>query len=123
MSATGTKKGILEVFKFACYVGIPISMMSVFANNPDNLEKVIRNVSTTFISIRIKHVGCGSISCFSFHANDSNMIAISMNCVFVFTCELQRSYVVYPPEGPPLPPPEEIREMIRKSRAASESAK
>ena len=57
MSATGTKKGILEVFKFACYVGIPISMMSVFANNPDNLEKVIRNVSTMFISLHIKHVG------------------------------------------------------------------
>eukprot|EP00250_Pteridium_aquilinum_P008887 c18283_g1_i1 orf=241-483(-) len=77
MSSTGTKKGVLEVFKFACYVCIPISMMALFANNPDNLEKVVRN----------------------------------------------RSYVVYPPEGPPLPPPEEIREMIRKGRAASDSTK
>jgi hypothetical protein len=37
-------KGLMELFKFACYVGIPISMMVVFANNPDNLEKIIRNV-------------------------------------------------------------------------------
>lgn len=38
-------RGLMELFKFACYVGIPISMMVVFANNPDNLEKIIRNVS------------------------------------------------------------------------------
>ncbi|GAQ83426.1 hypothetical protein KFL_001470230 [Klebsormidium nitens] len=36
-------RGLMELFKFACYVGIPISMMVVFANNPDNLEKIIRN--------------------------------------------------------------------------------
>lgn len=77
MSAVGTKKGVLEVFKFSCYVGIPIFMMTLFANNPDNLEKIIRN----------------------------------------------RGYVVYPPEGPPLPPPEEIREMIRKNRSTSDSTK
>ncbi|CAI7908342.1 unnamed protein product [Closterium sp. NIES-53] len=43
MSFKGPRKGFLEVFKFACYVGIPIAMMVTFANNQDNLEAIIRN--------------------------------------------------------------------------------
>lgn len=43
MSARGTPKAFLEVFKFGCYVGIPIVMMLAFANNSENLEKIIRN--------------------------------------------------------------------------------
>lgn len=46
MSALGKKKGLLEVFKFGTYIAIPIVMMYAFANNSDNLEKIIRNVST-----------------------------------------------------------------------------
>ncbi|KAJ7557403.1 hypothetical protein O6H91_05G125400 [Diphasiastrum complanatum] len=72
MSAVGTRKGLLEVFKFGCYVSIPIFMMVVFANNSGNLEKVIKN----------------------------------------------RSYVVYPPEGPRPPSPEEIWEMAKKNKSA-----
>lgn len=65
MSATGTKKGILEVFKFACYVGIPISMMSIFANNPDNLEKIIRNVSILLITLCKKYLEVFVLPCMS----------------------------------------------------------
>jgi len=43
MSGVGRKKGILEVFKFATYVTIPIVMMSMFANNTENLDRIIRN--------------------------------------------------------------------------------
>jgi len=43
MSGVGRKKGILEVFKFATYVTIPIVMMSMFANNTENLYRIIRN--------------------------------------------------------------------------------
>ncbi|GJP42863.1 hypothetical protein CLOM_g8899 [Closterium sp. NIES-68] len=43
MSFKGPRKGFLEAFKFTCYVGIPIAMMIVFANNQDNLEAIIRN--------------------------------------------------------------------------------
>ncbi|KAG6555287.1 hypothetical protein Mapa_003330 [Marchantia paleacea] len=70
MSAVGAKKGVLEVFKFGCYISIPILMMSAFAYDPQNLERIIRN----------------------------------------------RSYVVYPPEGPRPPTGEEMREMIKKNK-------
>ncbi|CAM6128025.1 unnamed protein product [Calypogeia fissa] len=43
MSAVRSRKGALEVFKFGCYVTIPIVMMAVFAYAPKNLEKIIRN--------------------------------------------------------------------------------
>lgn len=73
MSAVGKKKGLLEVFKFGTYIAIPIVMMYAFANNSDNLERIIRN----------------------------------------------RSYVVYPPEGPRPPTGDEIRDMIKKNKAGS----
>jgi len=44
MSAVGKKKGLLEVFKFGTYIAIPIVMMYAFANNSENLERIIRNV-------------------------------------------------------------------------------
>lgn len=47
MSAIGKKKGLLEVFKFGTYIAIPVVMMYAFANNSENLEKIIRNVSTS----------------------------------------------------------------------------
>jgi hypothetical protein len=34
-------------------------------------------------------------------------------------CLCQRSYVVYPPEGPRPPSGDEIRDMIKKNKAAS----
>jgi len=70
MSSVGRKKGLLEVFKFATYVAIPVVMMYAFANNSENLEKIIRN----------------------------------------------RSYVVYPPEGPRPPSGDEIRDLIKKNK-------
>jgi hypothetical protein len=39
----------LEVFKFGTYIAIPIVMMYAFANNSENLEKIIRNVSTSVL--------------------------------------------------------------------------
>lgn len=50
MSAVGAKKGVLEVFKFGCYISIPILMMSAFAYDPQNLERIIRNVSSAIPS-------------------------------------------------------------------------
>eukprot|EP00897_Mesotaenium_endlicherianum_P005700 jgi/Mesen1/5158/ME000256S04344 len=70
MSARTTGKGFLEVFKFGCYITIPIAMMLVFANNSGNLEKIIKN----------------------------------------------RSYVVYPPEGPRPPSGDEIRGLMKHSK-------
>ncbi|XP_043708168.1 uncharacterized protein LOC122657512 [Telopea speciosissima] len=68
MSSLGTSKGILEIAKFAIYVSVPIALMFTFANNTENLKKIMGN----------------------------------------------RSYVVYPPEGPRPPSPEELREMARE---------
>eukprot|EP01018_Ginkgo_biloba_P034529 Gb_22892 [translate_table: standard] len=45
MSSLGTSKGILEVFKFGVYVGVPIFLMYAFANNTKNMQKVMGNCS------------------------------------------------------------------------------
>ncbi|XP_042518263.1 uncharacterized protein LOC122092037 [Macadamia integrifolia] len=68
MSSLGTSKGVLEIAKFAIYVSVPIGLMFTFANNTENLKKIMGN----------------------------------------------RSYVVYPPEAPRPPSPEELREMARE---------
>lgn len=36
--------GSLEVFKFCCYISIPIMMTVFIAGNPRNLEAIIKNV-------------------------------------------------------------------------------
>lgn len=48
--STTVGKRLLEVFKFGCYVAIPISMMAVFANNSGNLEAIVRNVSSLAVT-------------------------------------------------------------------------
>lgn len=53
MSSVGRKKGLLEVYKFATYVAIPVVMMYAFANNSENLEKIIRNVSLSLFALVI----------------------------------------------------------------------
>ncbi|CAA0829548.1 Unknown protein [Striga hermonthica] len=69
MLSLGTSKEILEIAKFAVYVGVPIGLMYLFAaTNNKNLQKVMGN----------------------------------------------RQYVVYPPEAPRPPSPEEMREMARE---------
>ncbi|EPS70627.1 hypothetical protein M569_04134, partial [Genlisea aurea] len=68
MSALGTSKGVLEIAKFALYVGVPIGLMYFFASNTKNLQKVMG----------------------------------------------RNQYVVYPPEAPRPPSPEELREMARE---------
>lgn len=36
-------KGPLEVFKFGCYIAIPIFMTAAFVTNPDRLAAIIKN--------------------------------------------------------------------------------
>ncbi|KAL3134053.1 hypothetical protein ABBQ32_008482 [Trebouxia sp. C0010 RCD-2024] len=36
-------KGYLEVFKFGCYIAIPIFMTAAFVTNPDRLAAIIKN--------------------------------------------------------------------------------
>ena len=36
---------MLEAFKFACYIAIPIGMTFAVARNPANLEAIIKNRS------------------------------------------------------------------------------
>ena len=59
MSSVGRKKGLLEVFKFATYVAIPVVMMYAFANNSENLEKIIRNVSLSLSVSTFEFSGLG----------------------------------------------------------------
>jgi len=43
--AGGRTGGLLEAFKFFCYVSIPIGMTWAVARNPVNLEAIIKNRS------------------------------------------------------------------------------
>ena len=45
MSSLGTSKGILEVFKFGIYVGVPIFLMYAVTNKTDNLQKLTGQVN------------------------------------------------------------------------------
>ncbi|KAK9820066.1 hypothetical protein WJX72_005676 [[Myrmecia] bisecta] len=40
-----SKWGALEVFKFACYISIPIGMTYAVAGNANNLEAIIKSRS------------------------------------------------------------------------------
>lgn len=52
MSSLGTSKGILEIAKFGIYVGVPIFLMSTFANNSKNMQRFMGNVTTLSLSPR-----------------------------------------------------------------------
>jgi hypothetical protein len=43
---------MLQVFKFAIYVSIPIVMTALIAGNPDTLEAIIKNVSKSNVLAR-----------------------------------------------------------------------
>jgi len=60
MSSLGTSKGILEVFKFGIYVGVPIFLMYAVANNTENLQKLMGKVNVCFafcLSVEIQVIG------------------------------------------------------------------
>ena len=86
-----------QVFKFACYLSIPVGMVYLIAGKPDTLEAVIKNARTSF-----------SLHCL-LHVAVSEVVSI-----------LQRSYVVYPPEGPRPPTAEQMAEIMRKREQQQE---
>ena len=95
------------MFKFCCYVSIPVLMTVFIAGNPARLEAIIRNVLLLLIP------------CYT--DQDAIMPCPRPTCVRVFQCQtmvmaLQRAYVVYPPEGPRPPTAEELMERIAKSK-------
>ena len=54
--------GSLEVFKFCCYLSIPILMTYFIAGNPRNLEAIIRNVSAFDLSLLGAKLFCFCLS-------------------------------------------------------------
>ena len=51
------RDALLQVFKFCCYVSIPVLMTVFIAGNPARLEAIIRNVLLSG-SIHRKHQCC-----------------------------------------------------------------
>ena len=77
----------LQVFKFGCYIAIPIFMTAAFVTNPDRLAAIIKNVSKLF----------GRPQPIPMSSTDRIL--------------LQRAYVVYPPESQRPPSYEELVEL------------
>ncbi|KAI4345723.1 hypothetical protein L6164_012821 [Bauhinia variegata] len=48
MSSLGIPKRILEIAKFGIYVTIPLVMMNIFANNSENIQRFMGNVTFFF---------------------------------------------------------------------------
>ncbi|KAI5649330.1 hypothetical protein M9H77_35335 [Catharanthus roseus] len=105
MSSLGTSKGVLEIAKFAVYVTVPIGLMYFFANNTKNLQKFMGTLIKDSTQKQEQNVvfrsGTGQLS--------STMLG-----------SILRQYVVYPPEGPLPPSPEELMERAREARKARE---
>ena len=86
----------LQVFKFGCYVAIPIFMTAAFVTNPDRLAAIIKNVSQhPTVPLSGWRPFCRS--------NNTHML-------------VQRAYVVYPPESQRPPSYEELVELRNKSK-------
>ena len=96
--------GSLEVFKFCCYLSIPILMTYFIAGNPRNLEAIIRNVRLCSV------VACCRTVLF-LHEYSAEATSVHLSCMF-----RQRAYVVYPPEGPRPPSAEEMQERMQQSK-------
>ncbi|XWS13753.1 hypothetical protein CRYUN_Cryun36dG0065300 [Craigia yunnanensis] len=139
MSSLGTSKGVLEIAKFGIYVTIPIVLMYTFANNTKNLQKFMGNlISNKEFSILFPVSFGGVAKAQIFVAveygvlfNDAAFFAgyfgnwpsvvggidddfLLESKSFLFSFDVKRSYIVYPPEGPRPPSPEELREMARE---------
>lgn len=72
-------------------------MVYAVAGNPDNLERVIKSVSTSFARLSKQVQKDPGADC--------------------RPCDLlQRSYVVYPPEGPRPPTADEMAEIMKKQK-------
>ncbi|GMN46819.1 hypothetical protein TIFTF001_016019 [Ficus carica] len=128
MSSLGTSKGILEIAKFGVYVTIPIVLMYNFANNRENLQKFMGNdYMSSFIGQK-KHSDKGvyrnkakpwlnkdtrrSNFGIPWHDNFERLWFITL--YENYSEPKDRSYIVYPPEAPRPPSPEELREMARE---------
>ena len=96
--------GSLEVFKFCCYISIPIMMTVFIAGNPRNLEAIIKNVrcfpSPSACRVRSRH------ACALNMPTERHAMHVMV----------QRAYVVYPPEGPRPPSAEELQERMNQGK-------
>ena len=89
----------MQVFKFAIYVAIPVTLTFYVAQNRDVLSSIIKNVS--------------------------HMSAVSEllpACAQQLACA-QRSYVVYPPEAKRPPTAEEFEEILKARQAQLAAAR
>ncbi|KAK8944060.1 hypothetical protein KSP40_PGU018205 [Platanthera guangdongensis] len=108
MSSLGTSKGILEVAKFAIYVTVPVALTYAFVTDSGTLHKLMGFIgsallhSTSIAEVRAPFIAESSISVLAWENH-------------------HRPYVVYPPEGPPPPSPEELREMAKEIARKNES--
>ena len=101
----------MQVFKFGCYISIPILMTIFVAGNPGRLESIIKNVLpldplSPCIMMKASHEPIRTMSVSQAHKD----VLIVPSLDFV-----QRAYVVYPPEGQRPPTAEELIDRINKN--------
>jgi hypothetical protein len=89
----------LQIFKFAVYLGVPISLTAFVAFRPDNLQAIIQNV------------GDGRTPA-SISAKPPQRTTLTAPLMI----NVQRSYVRYPPEGERPPNWDELQALLAKER-------
>lgn len=103
-----------QVFKFGCYISIPILMTVFVAGDPARLESIIRNVRFILVlntsspyNVERRELE----TAFTVHGGKQRTIQTDP-----ISPHVQRAYVVYPPEGPRPPSAEELMERVKKSK-------
>ncbi|ONM27675.1 hypothetical protein ZEAMMB73_Zm00001d007822 [Zea mays] len=121
MSSLGTSKGILEIAKFGVYVSVPVALTYLVATDSKTLKKLM-GLMLRYVSLRssmsISRTRTYPLAIFSLPVYvliySGSYRFTSRFKLPVYVPPLQRPYVVYPPEGPRPPPPEELRERARE---------
>lgn len=100
------------MFKFCCYISIPIGMTVAISGSPKNLEALIKNVRGSVCPrVRLFLSGNPGTSLTTEHGRDCVMCAC-----------MQRDYVMYPPEGPKPPTADELHDMVQKEQQRRRAA-
>lgn len=101
-----------QVFKFCCYISIPIGMTVAISGSPRNLATLIKNVRALHLLASSGWPpghGCGRFF-------------MLLSSADILLPAMQRDYVVYPPEGPRPPTADELHEMVQKEQQRRRAA-
>ncbi|EEE66683.1 hypothetical protein OsJ_23333 [Oryza sativa Japonica Group] len=123
MSSIGTSKGVLEIAKFGVYVSVPVALTYLVATDSKTLKKLMGLTEAEISTFELEFIPTPFRKMKKPLDPDSSRIVLMNNAYALLdgyslsgsnANVVRREYVVYPPEGPRPPPPEELRERARK---------